>query len=55
MRVEKKELCVYWMLYLGSDVVFFLSSFHTPELRTSGITLVLFIFTGPMSEWEINK
>lgn len=50
-----KELCVFWMLYLGSGVVFFLSSFLTPELRTSGGTLALFIFTDPMSVREGGK
>lgn len=41
-------MCFFWMVYLESGIMFF-SSFCTPELRTSGGTLTLFIFIDPLS------
>lgn len=45
----KKEFVFFWVVYLESDIMGFFSSCCTPELRTSGGKLTLFIFIDPLS------
>lgn len=52
---EKRSLCVFWMVYLEIGIMGIFSSYCTPELRTSGRTLTLFIFIDTMSVCEERK